>query len=173
MTLIKALEADRQGQIEKAAIEYESALANDADDLVSTMNLMVLYWQSTDYGFSLAHQLLQPFIANAGTRLAELLKTAKQRFTERPEVRFWSKYIAWADLGDSFDPDECRALLDRYPDYLEPAMLLFSLSQGVEAEDIANDLLIRCRADNTTRSRYVISVIEGVLKRKNARKQAR
>lgn len=33
MTLSKALEADRNGQIERAADEYESALAHDAYDL--------------------------------------------------------------------------------------------------------------------------------------------
>lgn len=166
MTLSKALEADRNGQIERAADEYESALANDANDLVATVNLLVLYWQSTDYGFSLAHRLSQPFIANAGTRLAQLLNIARERFPECPEVLFWTRYIVWADRGDAFDVDECRVLLKRYPDYLEPAMALFSLSQGKEAADMAIELLNRCRADNTTRSRDVSSVIEGVLKRR-------
>ena len=166
MTFLDALEADRTRNIEAAAVEYEAALIDDFSNLPMTVNLLVLYWQATDYGFSLANRLPKEFMAKSGTRLAQLIEGAKQRFPGRPEAFFWTKYIAWADLGDAFEAGECRALLEEYPDYLEPAMLLFSLTRGVEAVGAAKELLNRCHEDGTTRSRYVASVIEGGLHRK-------
>lgn len=170
MTLAEALAADRQGRIQDAAIAYESVLLSAPDDLAATMNLAVLYWQATDPGISAAERLPPEFIALAGKRSRELLEAAQRRFPSEPELLFWPRYIAWADLGEPFDLAECRELLRQHPEYLEPAFVLFSRSAGAEAEAEAMKLLERCSEDPTARCRYIVSVIKGVLKRRRPKK---
>ena len=36
-------------------------------------------------------------------------------FPNRPEMTFWTKYIAWADLNEPFEVEECRELLREHP----------------------------------------------------------
>ena len=170
MTLAEALVADRQGRTQDAATVYEAVLLSAPDDLTATMNLAVLYWQATDFGNSAAEHLPPEFVAHAGKRLRELVGAAQGRFPREPEVLFWSRYVAWADVGEPFDPAECRELLRLYPDYLEPAFVLFSRSAGTEAEVEAMKLLERCSEDPTARNRYIVSVIKGVLKRRRPKK---
>lgn len=165
MTFADAIAADRDGRTQDAAVAYEDALAADPRDLTSLLNLAVLYWQATDYGTSATAHLGPDFVGHAGRRFRELLETARQQFPDRPEPLFWSKYIAWTDLGEPFDVTVCRQLLRTYPDYLEPAMALFSMSSGGESESDAIRLLERCNEDRTARSRYLASVINGVLRR--------
>lgn len=134
------------------------------------MNLALLYWQATDPGMAAGKKLAPEFFAKAGSRLPKLLDEAKRRFPASTEARFWAKYIAWADLGEPLDTDECRRLLREDPTTLIPAMRLFATSQGKEAEAEAHELLRRCREDGTTGARYVVSVLEAVMKRAGRRR---
>jgi hypothetical protein len=99
MTIAAALAADRAGRIEEAAQLYEQAVAASASPLFVLMNLAILYWQATDYGFSTGNHLAHDFVARAGRRFGEGLGEAARRFPQSAEPRFWQKYIAWADLG--------------------------------------------------------------------------
>jgi hypothetical protein len=166
MRLTEALVLDRQGRIQEAAAAYETVLQEAPDHLEGMLNLLVLYWQATDYGTSAAARLSPEFVDLAGRRLRELLASAHKRFPGRPEVVFWAKYIAWADFGDPFELAECRELLRAHPSYLEPALLLYSMSAGAEAEPEAMQLLERCSNEQTARCRYIVSVLDGVLKRR-------
>jgi hypothetical protein len=166
MKLSDAIASDVQGQTQEAAAAYEGILRSNPNELEATLNLMVLYWQATDFGISAIAQLPPEFVAFAGRRLRELLDLVPKQFPSRPEVVFWTKYIAWADLGVPFQPEECRDLLRDHPQYLEPALVLFSRSGGDEAESEAMQLLERCATERTARCRYMVSVIKGVLKRR-------
>ena len=170
MSLLEALAADRGGEIESAAAQYEKALAAGDVSLQVLLNLALLYWQATDVGLAAAKKLSPHFLATAGRRFPELIEEARRRFPESTEVRFWKRYIAWADLGENLDNDECRRLLQEDPAALAPAMHLFAASQGHEAKAEAHELLRRCRDDGTTGARYVASVIEGVIKRADYRR---
>lgn len=160
-----ALRLDREGQIEQSARLYEEALGAGARTLDLYLNLAILYWQSTDPGFSAEHRLGLEFIANAGSRFPLLLTEAGQVYQASTEVRFWQKYISWADLGESFALEDCRQLLLEDRSVLIPAMFMFAQSQGKECRQDALELLRQCQVSGTTRARYVVSVIEGVLKR--------
>ncbi len=127
------------------------------------IDLIVLYWQATDYGISSSAGLTADFVARAGRRVAELLLRAEQQFPRSPQVAFWKKYIAWTDTGGNLDTEECRELLRKYPDYKEPAMYVFSTSRGRECLAEALELHERVRDTDTFRARYVTSVIEAVL----------
>ena len=169
MTLADALSADRAGDIESAAANYEAALADGYRSLDALLNLALLYWQATDPGLSGAKKLGPELLAVAARRLPELLDEAQKRFPDRTETRFWKRYIAWADLGEPFEEDECRELLQEDPTALAPAMYLFAISEGRAARAEADELLRRCREDGTTGARYVLSVLEGVAKRQGRR----
>ena len=166
MSVDDAVAADREERIEEAAELYELAIAASAAPLSVLMNLAILYWQATDYGFSSGHHLAQQFVARAAIRFGELLNEGATRFPQNTEPRFWQKYIAWADLGTPLSSNECRSLLAQDPSALVVSMHLFSVSQGAECVDEAFRLLEASRADRTTRSRYIASVIEGALKRR-------
>jgi hypothetical protein len=166
MSLADAHAADRNERLQEAADAYERVLAGDPHDLATTIDLAVLYWQATDFGMVAGLNLPDAFVDRAGRRLDELVRGAVARSGDRPEVMFWAKYIAWAEYGEPFDPDECRVLLREYPEYLEPAMFLYSSSEGVEAEAEALRLLEHCAETRTTRCRYVASVIDSALKSK-------
>jgi hypothetical protein len=165
MTLAEAVAADRDGLMVAAASLYERDLASPSRDIDSFINLAILYWQSAEYGFWTTQKLPRGFVEFAGKRWREVLDDASALFPTRPEVLFWKKYIAWADLGEPFNVDECRSMLQLNPNYLEPAMFLFLTSQGLECKTEALELLRQSREVGTCRNRYVASVIDGMLKR--------
>lgn len=165
MTLQRAVAADRRGELQLAAVGYEEVVARGGASLEVLLNLAVLSWQATDTGMAAAKKLSPDFMATAGRRVPELLAEAQRRYPTSTEPRFWSRYIAWADLGEPLGGDECRALLREDPVALVPAMHVFAASEGKEAEAEALELLRRCQEDGTTHARYVASVIQGVLKR--------
>jgi hypothetical protein len=169
VTLDEAVAADRRGDLQAAADGYEAALAAGPRPLALLVDLAVLYWQATDPGLAAARQLGPDFLARAGARVPELLAEAARRFPARSEPRFWLCYVAWADLGEPFERDVCRAFLREDPGTLVPALYLYSTSGGSDAEASARALLEACRQEGTTRARYVVSVIEGVLARRARR----
>ena len=154
----EAVVAEQKGDIAGAVELYEACINELPEDAL--INLAVLYWQITDYGFSTSLQLPPEVVEHAGARFAEVLDVTERKFPQSAAAMFWKKYIAWADLGDSFDPENCRQVLRENPTYLEPAMYLFSTSQGRESEHEALMLLEQCRQAGTVRARYVASVIE-------------
>lgn len=164
MNLQEALAADRAGELELAAAHYEKVLAGE-ESLQVLLNLAILYWQATDVGLAAAKRLGLDFLATAGKRFPELLAQAQRRFPGSTEARFWKRYVAWADLGESLGTEECRQLLREDPATLVPAMHLFATSNGGQAREEAKEVLRQCGEDGTTRARYVASVIEGVMRR--------
>lgn len=171
MSIVEATLADRAGRIEEASALYEEAIAASAPPLFALMNLAILYWQATDYGFSTGSNLARPFITRAGVRFGELLSEAAKMFPQSVEPRFWQQYIAWVDLGAPLSPQECRDWLAQDPSVLIPSMHLFVVSRGSECADKALVLLDECRADGTIRSKYIASVIEGALKRRTGNRK--
>jgi hypothetical protein len=166
MSLTDALAADRAGKTVLAADLYEKTLNDSPTNVPAFANLLVLYWQATDFGIASHENLSRDFIEHAGNRLREMQDVAKRNMVDVPEARFWVKYIAWAEKGESFESAECRQLLQDFPNYLEPAMVLFSRSAGAEAEPEALRLVEKCSEAPTARCRYIQSVISGVLKRR-------
>ena len=165
MSLSEARAADRAGEVESAAARYEETLAAGDHSLHLLLDLALLYWQSTDPGLAAAKNLGPEFLNRAGRRTPELLEEAARAFPGSTAVRFWKRYIDWADLGEPLDVEECRQLLLEDPTVLVPAMHVFAASQGRDMQTEAHELLRQCREGGTTGDRYVASVIEGVMKR--------
>ena len=160
-----ALTADENGRFQEAAASYEASLLSDPTDLEATVNLAVLYWRAAGCGRSAPGSLPHEFLKHARRRLHEVLESAGERFADRAEIRFWTKYIAAADAGQPLEPTECRQLMRERPDYLEPAFVVFSDSAGEEAEPEAMRLLVGYCEQPTARGRYVTSIINAVLQK--------
>ena len=172
MTLAKAVVLDREGRFEEAAAAYESLLLSHPSELTPMMNLALLYWQATTCGVAAHHHLSRGFLQLAERRMLELLDAAEEQFPDHPEVHFWRKYIAWADLGEPFALEDCRDLLAQHPECLEPALAVFSWTKGAEAQAQAMQLLERCARDPTAGCRYVASVINATLLHRRSRERA-
>lgn len=166
MSLAAAMAADRAGDLVVAAAACERSLVEEGPTLPGLLDLAVLYWQATDFGLVAAKKLTADFVARASKRYPVLLAEARRRYPESTEAEFWVGYTAWTDGGADFSLDACRELLRRAPHGRVAAMYLFMQSKGREGEREALELLDQCRQDPTTRSRYVASVVESVLKRK-------
>ena len=133
MSLEDALAADRAGDIEVAAAEYEKVLAGGDSSLRVLLNLTLLYWQGTEFGIVATKHLPTDFVATADRRIPELIEKARRLYPKSTEVRFWEKYIPWAMWAEKLDTDFCRQLLREDPSTLIPAMYLFTQSNGTEA----------------------------------------
>lgn len=160
MTHKEALQLERAGDIPGAVALYEQSLA--VAPLEVMIDLAVLYWQITDYGFWSTLGLPVALVDLGATRSAEVLDEAQRRFPNVPAPIFWRKYIAWADVGEPLSLDDCRRWLAQDPTSLEPALYLFMISQGKECRPEAMALLHEARAHGSTRSKYIASVIESV-----------
>ena len=165
MSLSDAHAADRAGSVESAAARYEEVLAAGDYSLQVLLNLALLYWQATDPGLAAAKNIGPDFLTRAGRRTPELLEEATRLYPGSTAPRFWKRYIAWADLGEPLNVEECRQLLREDPAVLIPAMHVFAVSQGRDMKKEAHELLQQCRENGTTGARYAVSVIEGVMKR--------
>jgi len=159
----EALEADRAGDMERAAKLYEETISAGDASLQTYLNLALLYWRATDPGLAAAKHFTD-FFHLAGRRFTALLKDAELRFPSSTAVRFWLLYIPWADLGEPLDPERCRRLLREDPKELIPAMYLFNDSEGKEAREEAATLLHQARAAGTTGAGYVVSFLESAFK---------
>jgi hypothetical protein len=162
-----AIILDRNRDVEGAALAYEGLLEERVQgDILA--NLLALYWQATDFGFARELGLKNDFIERAEARLWDLLDNPVPSYRSIPEYYFWTRYIKWADLGEEFSPDECAALVQKYPDYREPIAFIFIASNGRELEAEARQLLDRYISNATVRSSYVASLISSVLRQKSA-----
>lgn len=164
MTLADATLAEAQGRMLEAADLYEAVIDQPDAPAISFLNLVVLYWQSTDAGVSGTLGLSPQAVTHAGHRLPEILRRASECFPDSTEVRFWRRYIAWADLGEPLEVSWCEELLKDDPESLVPA--LFPFIQGQGHEDEVSRLLEIVRNEQTTRAKYIRSVVQGVHKRR-------
>jgi hypothetical protein len=169
MSLAEAWAADRQGHIEEAASLYEAALRTGPKPLDALLDLAILYWQATEYGYWVGMKLSRDFVGHAGRRFPEVLSEAAREYPGSTEVEFWQHYIPWADLGEPFPTETCAKLLLRDPAVLTPVMYLVGEGEDERYEQEAEALLQQCKAHGTVRAQYVASVIEGVLKRRRRR----
>jgi len=171
MSLRDALHEDMDGDFVGAAECYEQAIQAGDAPLEAYLNLAVLYWQCTDYGFNAGHKLGAEFIGRAGERYPTLLQEADRRFPNHPEVMFWMLYCDFVTLGEPPFVEECERLVATGSASLVPYFYLYSAYGGREYEQEASRLLRDCLEHPIVKNKYIASVIEGVAKRANSQRQ--
>ena len=161
-SLLDAVQRDIEGDYVRAADHYEQVIQAGGASLEAYLNLAVLYWQCTDYGFNASHKLDIEFIHKSGERYQLLLQEAGQRFSNRPEIKFWVLYCDYITLGNPPFVEECKLLVDASNQTLVPYFYLYSASQGSEYEAKAHILLEECLKHPTVKNKYIASVIKSV-----------
>lgn len=160
LLLDKAVQNDVDGHVIKAAALYEQCLADKRNVSVDAfLNLAVLYWVVTDYGYNAGLQLPIDFIHTAGERYEPVLEEAARRFSSFPESTFWIKYTRAISLGEDSFVEECLEMVQSPHCSLVPYFYLF-VNIGNEYLMQAQQLLQMCRMLPTTKNIYITSILE-------------
>ncbi|HEX8821039.1 MAG TPA: hypothetical protein VF794_14015 [Archangium sp.] len=162
MSFEEALASDRRRDFASAIQLYEESLVHSGASVEAHLNLLVLCWQLTDYGYWTTMKVPRHIYDKASNLLPELRERTKAHFPENAEVAFWDKYIQWTDLGDPLEEEECEALLREPSSRGVPVMHLFAISGGGRYRQEALELQARCQLEGTVRAAYIASVIRGV-----------
>src|SRR5262245_36170266 len=99
------------GKVILAAEAYEQITKGAAPTSEVYINLAVLYWQSTDYGFSASTGLPRDFISYAGERYGQLIHEASELHPDVPEIFFWKLYFDFVTLGEPPFVEQCKSLV--------------------------------------------------------------
>lgn len=166
MSLEEALAADRRRDFANAIPRYAESLGHPDAGVEAYLNVLVLCWQLTDYGYWATMKVPRHIVDEASNLLPEIRERAKTRFPQDAEVAFWDKYIQWTDLGEPLEDEECEALLREPSGRSVPAMHLFAISGGSRYRQEALELRARCEAQGTVKAAYIVSVISGVEERR-------
>lgn len=166
MTLNQARDADRQDRPQEAADLYEEVIQREPGSRDAMLDLALLYWEATDFGYQASRRLPQAFVDRAGRRFTELLAQARQAFPEDAEIEFWYRYVPWAHLGEPFPVEDCQRLFARDPSNLAPVLYLFAQDSSETYQAEAVGLLRQSKDKGTLGARYVQSVLEGIFTRK-------
>jgi hypothetical protein len=163
--LDEALKLDVDQKIESAAKYYELAIQSDDPPIECYVNLAVLYWESTDFGFNTGHNLSPEFVHKAGDRYPLILNDAIIRFRDHNEVIFWQYYSAWISLGGRPFVKECLELVKDNDAMLTPYFYLYMQSGNPSYLPVIRNLAQVTKKLLTTKNRYIWSVLESSLKR--------
>lgn len=165
MSLTGAVRRDMDNDLVEAADCYEQIVQAECAPLEAYLNLSVLYWQCTDYGFNTGHNLSVEFIHKAGERYQMLLQEADRCYPYHPEVRFWMLYCDYVTLGEPPFVEDCKKLVAATRELLVPYFYLYSAYNGQKYQEQANRLLDECLKHPTVKNKYIISVIQGTASR--------
>ena len=158
--LSEAIRKEINGDFEGASKVYESAVCNKTTFWPAFVNLMVLYWQITDYGFWTDNNISKVFLKKAQERLEDLLEQAKG--STESIARFWANYIEWVDVGQEFPSKLAK---DEFIDGYQNDSLVYHLAteKNQDLMEKTRKALKELRLDNSTRGRYLVSVMESHL----------
>lgn len=151
---------DAQDRPIDAVKAYEKAITEQDADLETFLNLAVLYFMCTDYGYIAHHKLSNEFVEKAWKRANEVLKEAESKFGKQAEIDFWRYYFRFVVLGDK-PFIEIAENLSRSS--LVPYFYLFTSPRGERYRQKAQQLLELVRDGTTAKKRYIKSILEGKL----------
>ena len=159
--LNEAVEKDEQGNLIEAIDLYERCLScNEAAPLDAYLNLVLIYWQMTDFGFNASRNLDPELVRKAGERYKFLLKGAAEAYPGNAEVRFWQLYCDHVSTGTGDIENECRTLIGNHSSNNTPALYLYAKSGGSLYKSEAEDLASSCKKCQTFKNRYTLSVLQ-------------
>lgn len=164
MTFELGLELEVNERYLEAAAVYEELLVRQPTCKTLT-ELVVLYWYILDQHVSAFLGLNAEKREPISARLWQLLRSTSFDCESSTEFRFWRRYIAWDVLGDEFDPEECRAMLEENPASALPSLYLFQIGRRRDYREAAQRLLDEARSRPTAGNLYVVSVLGPALTR--------
>lgn len=159
---------DSQDRPLEAVWAYELLLQESEASLETFLNLAVLYFVCTDFGYSAHHHLQPEFSSKAYERSLHILDLAEEKFGGHAEITFWKLYFNYVVLGAPPFREECERLVTSN-ESLIPYFYLYAYVDSDMYKMQANQLLKKVQAGQTARERYVKSVLEGVRTRTQKR----
>jgi hypothetical protein len=154
-----AARLDAQERPSEAAWAYELAIQEPDAKLHVFIDLAVLYFVCSDFGYASAKHLPAEFVNAAYERIFAVLDAAERRWGSKVEIDFWRLYIPARILGDE-EPEEAYRRLAARDDALLPGVQLFQLSGGAEHAESVKTLWSIVKDATTERGRYLRSVME-------------
>jgi len=151
--------ADSRDYPREAALAYEIAIQKYEASLDTILDLAVLYFVCTDFGYSAHHHLLPEFSAKAYERALEILDIAEDRWGQKVEIVFWRQYFRYVVLGDDPFVEMCEQLA-RSSSSLIPYFYLFTSIEGEKYRPQAQQLFELVKDGTTAKKRYIRSILE-------------
>jgi len=149
--------------IEKQAKKLESELAVFFEPEIYA-DLLVLYCQSTEIGFSTENNLPLDFIKYSGQRLSELSEQYMEMYGEIVQCYFWTNYIKWIDWGEEIDLNKLLSLMNKNPKFIEPHIYIYPIFPSKKSEEMLRVIITKANR-KTIRSEYVYSVAVSLLRK--------
>lgn len=151
--------ADARDYPREAALAYEIVLQQYEANLDTFLDLAVLYFVCTDFGYSAHHHLLPEFSAKAYERALEILDKAEKRFGQETEISFWRQYFQYVVLGDEPFVETCEQLVHSGSSLI-PYFYLFTSLKGEKYRPQAQQLFEMVKDGATAKKRYIRSILE-------------
>jgi hypothetical protein len=153
-----ALKLDAEDKPIEAVKAYEEAIKEPGADLDIYLNLAVLYFVCTDFGYAAHHHLPDELFDKAWERMISLLDEAESRFDKNDEVDFWRRYFRYIGLGND------ESVMEREPlkssTSLIPYFYLFKSGNGDEYRSEAEKLYELVADETSAKKRYIKSILE-------------
>jgi hypothetical protein len=153
-----ALSLDTQDRPVEAAQAYETAINESSGGLEAHLNVAVIYFLCADPGYAARHRLSREFIAQSASRFYEVIAQAQEHFPRDGEGKFWRLYYDFVHLGANEFVEEAAAIV-RDTGAIVPFFYLFTRPGGERYRDQALQLYTRASQGNTTKDRYIVSVL--------------
>jgi hypothetical protein len=156
-SLQTARQYDAQGDPVRAIEWYERAL-NEGPCLVDLfIDLAMVYFICTDFGYASAKRLPQELAASAYRRAQETLSRAEATHGSSAEILFWRKYFEFIVLGAGEFKQEATRLAQQGT--LVPYVHLYSRFASDKFSDEARLLMQSVSGVHTAKARYIRSVL--------------
>ena len=153
-----ATEADKKRSINEAIELYEQLVAADKATLIDFLNLIVLYFNCLDLGYTSAHSIGKKVESNASTRALELISIAERRFGSHDELLYWRSMIPFIGWGEPV-PEWCLEGNSNVP-YLYLARENPTTVNIQRVKDLALEI---SDASESERKRYIKGKIDQLL----------
>ena len=167
--LASAYELDEQNRPLEALVAYEGLLHGQSPERRAFLNLAVLYLMCADNGFVVAQGIPPGVVAQSYSNAMRVLNLAELAFPGDPEILAWKQYLPFVVLGEDIDIEAFRrfALAGGGP---LPLVILLSAPGGSGYMGAAEAELSLLKMSNTSRERYLTSVLRSALKQAGWRK---
>lgn len=156
--MTSAREADKNRTISEAIILYEKLVVSGEAKITDFLNLIVIYFNCMDFGYSSAHSVGTEVEAIASSRALELISDAEKRFGSNDELVYWKHMIpfyGWGEAVPEWDLEGNSHIPYLYLAREEP--------KAMNIQHVRELALEISGADDSERKRYIEGKIEQII----------
>lgn len=157
---------DAADDLEPAAKAYEEAIRLEDADLPAYLDLAILYFVCSDFGYASSHRLSSDFETSTWNGIFSTLDRAEERFGTCGEIAFWRRYCRWILLSEDWmSESDIRELTSNGESlvpyfYLVGSFAKLGSTDRQQYQSRAKLLYDQVKDGKTARSRYILRVLE-------------